>query len=196
MQRIFPYIFIVAFLLLILFGCGGLRYSQLDPEAKNFHPKRIGVLPVETGAYEEARGAIDQVIAGVVNEKGWFSAVVAGDDMSRQLQANEELRKVVSDYTAKLKAVNFSDSQLSARIGEICSVDAFIVVSIDYWNYTTEDTDKVGKVGLGIKMIDTATGRVLWKAVHSRAEKYWLAKPELSDVARGLVKEMIAEMPH
>jgi hypothetical protein len=195
-QRIFRYIFISVFLLLILFGCGGLHYSQYDPEAKNFHPKRIGVLPVEAGAYEEARGAIDRVIPGVVIEKGWFSAVVAGEDMNRQLQANEELRKVVSDYTAKLKAVNFSDSQLSARIGEICSVDAFLVVSIDYWNYTTEDKDKVGKVGLGIKMIDAATGRVLWKAVHSRTEKYWLAKPELSDVARGLVKEMIAEMPH
>jgi len=185
-----------AFLILILSGCGGLRYSQVDPEAKNFHPKRVGVLPVDVGAYEEARGAVDLVIAGVLIEKGWFSDVVAGDVINRQIQSNEELRKVVNDYTAKLKAVNFSDSQLSIRIGELCSVDAFLVVSLDYWNYATENTDKVGRVGLGIKMIDAATGRVLWKAGHSKAEKYWLVKPELPDVAKALAKEMIAEMPH
>jgi len=196
MKRICWHLVIALSLILILSGCGGLRYSQVDPDAKNFHPRRIGVLPVDVGPYEEARASVDQMIAGVLIEKGWFNDVVAGDGINRQLQANEELRKVVNDYTAKLKAVNFSDSQLSIRIGELCSVDAFLVVSLDYWNYATENTDKVGRVGLGIKMIDAATGRVLWKAGHSKAEKYWLVKPELPDVAKALAKEMIAEMPH
>jgi hypothetical protein len=195
-KRSLQYVFIALWLILILSGCGGLRYSQVDPEAKNFHPKRMGVLPVDVGTYEEARGAIDQVIAGVLIEKGWFSDVVSGDVINRQFQSNGELRKVVNDYAAKLKAVNFSDSELSAKIGELCSVDAFLVLSIDDWNYTTENGDKVAKVGLGVKMVDVTTGRVLWKAGHARTEKYWLIKPELSDVARALVKEMIAEMPH
>jgi len=33
---------------MILFGCGGIRYSQVAPNAKDFHPKKIGVLPVES----------------------------------------------------------------------------------------------------------------------------------------------------
>jgi len=53
----------------------------------------------------------------------------------------------------------------------------------------------LGKVGMGIKMIDAATGRILWKAGHSKAEKYRLFKPELLDVAKSLFKEMIAYMP-
>jgi hypothetical protein len=65
---------------------------------------------------------------------------------------------VTADYTAKLKAVNFSDPDLSRRIGEICRVDAFLVVSLDYWNYTTEATDKVGKIGLSMKLISAAEG--------------------------------------
>ncbi len=196
MKRPIRYIILAAFLILVLTACGGLRYSQVDPEAKNFHPKRIGVLPVDVGPYEEARGAIDQIVAGVLMEKGWFSNVVSGGEINRQFQANEELRKVVVDYAAKFKAVNFSDPQLSTRIGELCGVDAFLVVSVDYWNYTTMETDKVAKVEMGIKMVDTATGKVLWKAGHSRADKYLLIKPDLPDVAKALVKEMIAEMPH
>ncbi|OPY90678.1 MAG: hypothetical protein A4E72_00536 [Syntrophus sp. PtaU1.Bin208] len=196
MKRPIRYILLAAYLILILTACGGLRYSQVDPEAKNFHPKRIGALPVDVGPYEEARGIVDQIVGGVLMEKGWFVNVVSGDDITRQFQVNEELRKVTTDYAAKFKAVNFSDPQLSARIGELCGVDAFLLVSVDYWNYTTIDTDKVAKVEMGIKMVEAATGKVLWKAGHSRAEKYLLLKPDLPDVAKALVKEMISEMPH
>jgi hypothetical protein len=184
------------FLALTLFGCGGLRYSQVDPEAKDFHPKKIGVLPVDVGTYEEARGVIDQIIAGVLIDKQWFTDVVAAEKISNQIQSNEELRKAIFDYLSKLKTVNFSDSELSKKIGEISKVDALLVVNVDYWNYTKEGDDKVGKVGIGIKMIDTNTGKILWKASHHEAETYMLIKPKLPAVAKSLVKKMIGEMPH
>ena len=187
--------FSIFILILILSGCGGLNYSQVDPDAVRFHPKRIGVLPVDVGTYKEAGGAVDKMIGGVLVEKGWFDGVVAGEDLNRQLQANEELRKDVADYLAKLKAVNFSDPQLSARIGELIHLDSFLVVSVDYWNYTTENEDKLGKVELGVKMVNASTGGILWKAGHSRAEKYRFLKPELLSVARSLFKEMIGYMP-
>jgi len=197
MKRICRTLFLAAFILLILSGCGGrgLRYSQVNQDARDFHPSRMGILPIDVGAYQEAHGMVDQVISGVLVEKGWFQTVVAGNSLSLQLQSNEELKKIVTDYMAKLKAVNFSDPELSGRIGELCAVDAFLVVSVDYWNYTTENEDKVGKVGLKIKMINAATGKVLWTAGHSKAEKYWLLKPELPNVARALFKEMVADMP-
>jgi len=194
MKRTCWHVFI-ALSLILLSACGGLRYSQVDPDAGNFHPRRVGVLPVDVGPYEEARGTVDQMIAGLLIEKGWFNDVVAGDGINRQFQANEELRKVVNEYMAKLKTVNFSDPQLSGRIGELCQVDTFLVVSVDYWNYTTENGDKLGKVGMGIKMIDAETGKILWKAGHSKAEKYRLFKPELLIVAKSLFKDMIDYMP-
>ncbi len=72
-------------LLSALVGCGGIRYSQVTPEAKDFHPKRIGVFPADVGTYEEARGVIDQIIAGVLVDKGWFTDVVAADTISNQI---------------------------------------------------------------------------------------------------------------
>ena len=186
-------ILILAFTLL---GCGGLRYSQVAPAAKDFHPQKIGVLPVDVGTYEEARGVIDQVIAGILVDKQWFTDVVAGDTINNQIQSNDELRKAVLDYLSKLKTVNFSDPELSKKIGEISKVDAFLVVNVDYWNYTKEGDDKVGKVGIGIKMIDAKTGKILWKASHHEAETYMLIKPKLPAVAKSLVKKMIGEMPH
>lgn len=188
--------FWMIFLTLMLVGCGGLRYSQVAPEAKDFHPQKIGVLPVDVGSYEEARGVIDQIIAGSLVETQWFTDVVAADTINNRLQANEELRKTVFDYLAKLKTLNFSDLELSKKIGELSGVEAFLVVQVDYWNYSKENDNKVAKVGIGIKTVDAGTGKIIWRAGHHEAEEYVLFKPKLPDVAKNLVKKMIKEMPH
>jgi hypothetical protein len=183
-------------LTLMLFGCGGLRYSQVAPEAKDFHPKKIGVLPADVGTYEEARGVIDQIAAGVLVDKKWFTDVVAADTISNQIKSNDDLRKVVFDYLSKLKIVNFSDPELSRKIGELSKIEAFLVINVDYWNYTKENDKKVAKVGIGIKMVDAGTGNILWKAGHHKAEDYTLFRPKLPDVAKDLLIKMIDEMPH
>jgi hypothetical protein len=182
--------------LLVAAGCAGLRYSQVSPEAKDFHAARVGVMPVDVGVCEEARGAVDQIIAGVLVETKWFTDVVAGADVTAQMEANPEFRQIVLDYFVKLKGVNYSDPQLSARIGELLKVDAFLVTNVDYWNYTVENEDKLGKVGLAMKLIDARTGTVLWKAGHHIADKYLVLKPDLRDVAKDVAKKMVAEMPH
>ncbi len=182
-------------LVLLLAGCGGLRYSQVAPEAKDFHPQRVGILPADVGPYEEARGAVEEVFAAVLVNQKWYTDVVDAASINRQVQANEELRKAVLEYLTKLRTVNFSDPALTRRIGELSRVDAIFVVNVDYWNYTMEGEKKVGKVGLGIKMVEAATGRIMWRAGHHEASRYYLIKPELKDVAESLLKTMIKEMP-
>ncbi len=187
---------LVVLLIITFFGCGGLRYSQVTPEAKDYHPKRVGVFPVDVGTYEEARGVIDEIIASVLVDKVWFANVVSADTISNRIQTNEELRKVYLDYISKLKSVNFSDPELIKKIGEITGVDAFLVANIDYWNYTKVNDNEVAKVDIGIKMIDAASGKILWKAGHQEVESYMLFKPKLPGVAKDLVRRMIKEMPH
>jgi hypothetical protein len=182
--------------LLMILGCGGLRYSQAAPEAKDFRPKTVGVLPADPGTYEEARGVIDEIIAGELVRRKWFQDVVSADTVSRQLQSNEEFRKAVAEYLAKLKMVNFSDPELSKIIGRIARVDAFLVVNVDYWQYTMENKEKLAKVGVGIKMIDANTGIVMWRASHHESENYRWMKPELVNVAKKLAAMMMDEMPH
>jgi hypothetical protein len=185
----------VVLALFLLSACGGLRYSQIAPEAKDFHPGRVAILPADVGTYEEARGVVEQIFAGVLVDKKWFTDVVDAATIGNQLQSNEEYRRAVLDYLVKLKTINASDSDLSKKIGEKSQVDAFFVINVDFWNYTRENDKKLGKVGLGIKMIEASTGRIMWKAGHHEAESYMLIKPDLADVARALVKTMVGEMP-
>jgi hypothetical protein len=183
--------------ILTLTACGGLRYSQVFPEAKDFHPNKIAIFPVEiVGSNEEARGSVEQIVAGVLADKQWFSDIVDTESLNRQLLTNEELRKAMTDYLSKLRTVNFSDPELSKKIGELVKVDAFLLVSVDTWNYTVEKGDKVAKVSLGMKLYEAATGKIMWKAGHQIADSYTLFKTDLSKVARNVVREMVGYMPH
>jgi len=184
-------------LIMSLTACGSLRFSQVMPEAKDLHPKTVAIFPVEiVGNNEEARGSVEQIVAGVLAGKKWFSEIIDTESLNRQLLANEELRKAMTDYISKLRTVNFSDPDLSSKIGEMAKIDAFLMVSVDLWNYTVEKDDKVAKVSLGMKLYDAKTGKLMWKAGHQIADSYVLIKPALPKVARNVVKEMVDYMPH
>ena len=187
---------VLTILLLGLLGCGGLRYSQVAPEAKDFHPQRIAVLPADTTTFPEAKASIDRIFAEVLAERKWFTDIVGGEEIGRRLETDAELRQTVTEYLAKLGNVSYSDPELSSRIGALTRTEALLLVQVDYWNYTTEDDTKVGKVGISITMIEAKTGKTIWRAVHNRASDYMIIKPDLPDVARGLIREMIGHMPH
>lgn len=180
----------------VLVGCGNIRFSQVAPEAKDFHPQTVAVLDVDAGGYEEAKNLVDGIIAGELARKNWFHNVVSAQKFQNLLQGNEELGKVTADYIAKLKTVNFSDPELSMKIGRMAVIDAFLVVSVDYWYYTKEADKNIAKVGLGIRMINAHTGALVWKAGHCLVEDYVFMKPDLSGIAEDVVKQMISFMPH
>ena len=188
---------ILLIFVLALAACGGLRFSQAAPEAVNFHPKKIAIFPVEVvGNNEEARGSVEQVVAGVLVEKKWFSDIIDAESLNRQLLANVELRKAMTDYLSKLRTVNFTDPDLSKKIGELANVDAFLLVSVDIWSYAVEKGDKVAKVSLGMKLYEASSGKLMWKAGHQIADSYMLIKPDLPKVARNVAREMVGYMPH
>lgn len=190
-------VFVLFVLILSMTGCGGaLRYSSTAPEANDFHPKRIVVFPVDVGTYPEAGGVIDKIVTEVLVDKEWFTTVVSPEAFKKRLASDEGLAKAVTEYTQKLQTVSFSDPDLTKKIGDAFSVDAILMVDVDYWNYAVENDDKVAKAGLGMKLVETATGKILWKAAHYEAREYRFIKPAIPDVARSLTKDMIHFLPH
>jgi len=154
------------------------------------------ILPADATMFPEAKADVDRLFAEALRERKWFDAVAGGDQIGRRLGGDGQLRQAVEEYLTKLDKVSFSDPALSGRIGELNGAEAIMLVRVDYWNYTTEKDSKVGKVGLSLRLIDAATGRIIWTAGHHRASEYRILKPDLPDVARDLIREMIGYMPH
>jgi hypothetical protein len=181
---------------LALSACGGLRYSQISPGMQDFHPRKIAVFPVDVGVNEQARGVMDKMIVDIHISKGWFVKVVSPEEIARQSQSNEELKKSLHQYINKLKMVNFSDPDLCVTIQQLCGIDAFLLVEVESWEYTMEKGDKAGRIGLEMHLIEASTGKTVWKAGHQVIETYKVWKPELSGLAKNLAGKMLSFMPH
>lgn len=186
---------LVAVLLLGISACGELRYSRVSPEAADFHPRGVAILPADVKTFPEAKGSIDRIFAEVLTQKKWFE-VVGGDAIERRMFTDEPLRLAVMDYLSKLGKLSYSDPELSSKVGLLTGTDAFLLPRVDYWNYTTESDNKVAKVSLSLVMIDAKTGKTLWTAAHIKASEYMLIKPDLPDVAKDLIRDMVNYMPH
>jgi len=192
-----PALVIVAiFCVWLVAGCEGLRSVQTADEAKDFHPRSIGVLPADAGIYKDAEGKIDGIITDVLVKTKWFSTVIGGEEIRKQIEANEELKKSVDVYLAKLRELNYSDPELCKVIKELCGIEAILIPTVEVWEYTMLAGDKIARVGMSMKLVDARTGKTLWKAGHQVTEDYRFLKPELTGIGRSMVRKMIDRMPH
>lgn len=195
-KRIFKHILVI--LIFTTVACSGLNFSQLAPEAIDFHPQRIALFPIEVWNHKEtdSRAIVEQIVARSLVAKRLFTEVTDVESLQRQFLANEELKKIKDEYFSKLRLLGFSDPDLSRKIGELMEVDAFLLLFVDEWKYTEKGDKKIAQVGLSMEMYDVSTGKLIWKANHSIANDYMLIKPELPEIARNVVNKMAIYMPH
>lgn len=184
------------FFVWLLAGCEGLRFIQTAEEAKDFHPKSIGVLPADVGIYKDAQGKFDGIITEVLVGTKWYTTVIGGEEIRKRIEANEELRKSVDVYLAKLRELSYSDPELCKVIAQLCGIEAVLIPTVDVWEYTMLGGDKIARVGISLRLVDTKSGKTMWKAGHQVTEEYRFLKPELTSLGRSMVRKMVDRMPH
>jgi len=195
-MRLLQRVIFFGVLLMMISACGGLRFSEVAPDIGDFHPGKICVFPVDTGAYTEVAAIADDIIAETAGDQGFISGVIAPASLKKRMDNDDSLKQTVTDYLAKLKAVHFSDPDMSRHIGEACDVDSLLVVGVDFWNYTRLKDDKLAKVGFSMALIEAQTGKIIWKAKHYETKGYNWFKPDLDDLAEEVADTMISRMPH
>lgn len=195
-KRFAVYILLISFLGIA--ACGGLRFHQLAPEAKDFHPKNIAVFPIEVWNHKDidSRTVVEQIVSGLLVEKKWFDHVMDAQSLQSKINADDELRDATRNFFDKLRMLNYADPGLSREIGRIAGIDAYLLVFVDEWKYTAEGDKKTAHVGLTMELYDVVTGRLMWKGNHIISSDYVIIKPELSRIARDVARKMIHYMPH
>lgn len=183
--------------ILLMLGCASLTYNEIAPNANTFNPKVAAILPVvkmPEGADQDSDKVIKALYDAAVATKRFEQVMDPLTAKSRMLD-NSELQDAVMNYTAKLRSLGISDKESSKKIGELLQADTIIVGEVGKWGYAVYNGEKTGETGMGIKMVDAATGSIYWKASHSAQETYSLFKPDLGEMAGDLTKEMFDFMP-
>ncbi|HIE65001.1 MAG TPA: hypothetical protein EYG28_09575 [Nitrospiria bacterium] len=179
-----------------LVGCGSLNFSQISPEAKDFHPRTIAVLPATVGQYESARDIVDVAVSRNLADRGWFENVVDVTTIKTRTLETPKLAIDLSAYIQRINTLGVSDSEMAKRLHNKLKADALFLTYITSWGYGRMEGNKVGRVGLGLKLVDASKGTIIWKANHELTEDYLLFKPKLEEIADDLLEILINEMPH
>ena len=185
----------LGFFLLISAGCGGLQEAWEGPGARVFRPQAIAVLPPMASQYDSAREDIQEVIASALNRIAHIERVVAPEQVTDVFQGSKEAFDALVFYFSRLEMTGQSDKESAVKLGKALNVDSFLVVRVNSWEYVRKEGDNAGRVGLSLRLIDATNGTTVWKARHERSSSYMFMKPNLKDVARDLVDEMIKQMP-
>ena len=185
----------LGFILLASAGCGGLQEVWEGPGARVFRPQAIAVLPPMASQYDSAREDIQEVISSALNRIAHVERVVAPEQVTDIFQGSKEAFDALVFYFSRLEMTGQSDKESAVKLGKALNVDSFLVVRINSWEYVRKEGDNVGRVGLSLRLIDATNGTTVWKARHERSSSYMFYKPNLKDVAKDLVDEMIEQMP-
>ncbi|MBI2399470.1 MAG: hypothetical protein HYV23_00125 [Deltaproteobacteria bacterium] len=190
MKKVVLFLFAV-----VLSGCAGVNFSQVNPEAKDFHPKTIAVMPATVGEYESSRDIIEQVISSSLLKTGYFENVVDSTSVKTQVAGSAELANDVSSFIQKLNTIGVADTEAVSRIKTTVNTEALFLTYVTSWGYGRSEGNKVARVGLGVKLVNAANGQLVWKANHEVTEDYTIIKPGLDDMAKDVMSVLIKEMP-
>lgn len=177
-------------------GCAGINYSQMSPEAKDFHPKTIAVLPATVGEHESSRDIIDTVVSSSLLKSGWYQNVVDSVTIKTQVSSSSELANDLTGYIQKMNTLGISDSAVISKLNDSLHTEALLLTYVTSWGYGREDGDKVARVGIGLKLVNAGSGQLIWKANHEIIEDYTFFKPSLDEMAKEVMTELLDEMPH
>ncbi|MBH0178668.1 MAG: hypothetical protein HP491_12580 [Nitrospira sp.] len=180
---------------LLLAGCGGLQEVWEGPGAKIFHPQAIAVLPPMASQYDSAREDIQEVLAIALRRMGHIERVMPPESVTDIFQGSKEAFDSLVFYFSRLEMTGQSDKESAITLGKALSVDSFLVVRVNSWEYIRKEGDNVGRVGLSLRLIDATTGTTVWKARHERSSSYMFFRPNLKDIAKELALEMTSYMP-
>jgi PBP1b-binding outer membrane lipoprotein LpoB len=183
-----------AVFVLIVAGCGGLQEMWEGPSAESFKPKTIAVLPPMVGAYEGARDTSQGVLISVLGKSGRYQ-MIAGLDSVNGAFSNKENSDLLAAYYSKLETTGQSDKDMAMKLGQLVQADAILVPKVNNWEYGRAEGDSFGKVGLGLRLIDTSNGGIVWKGRHEKVKTYMVFKPALKDIAEDLSEYMVKYLP-
>lgn len=187
--------FALVIVLVSFAGCGGLQEVWEGPGAKVFRPQAIAVLPPMASQYDSAREDIQDVLSGALTKVASIERVVSPESVTDIFQGSKEAFDSLVFYFSRLEMTGQSDKESAIKLGKALSVDSFLVVRVNSWEYVRKEGDNVGRVGLSLRLVDATTGTTVWKARHERSSSYMFYRPNLKDVAKDLADEMIKYMP-
>jgi hypothetical protein len=179
----------------VLVGCGGLQETWEGPGAASFRPRSIAVLPPIIGSLEGSRDLAHEVVTYALKRSERYPYVVDPEQVNGILINSIETREVFAGYLSLLETAGISEQDAAIKLGDALKADALMIVRVNAWEYTRFEGDNVARVSMGMRLVDTRHGAIVWRGRHEKREGYIFFRPDLRDLAADLAEYMIKYIP-
>ncbi|SMC20097.1 Putative lipoprotein [Desulfacinum hydrothermale DSM 13146] len=170
-----------AFLLLASSGCSYQR-TYVQQDLIHARTRSVAVLPlVNLTAYPYAGRIVSEILSTELYHVAHFALM----DRSHMMEALQGEDQDVGEVV---------DRKSAQSLGRLLGVDTVVYGSVTEYRYKRGlDEDPV--VGINVRLLDVATGRVLWADSRTRTGGcFWLCEDSLNRVAQQLCHEMVQDM--
>jgi hypothetical protein len=178
-----------------LSGCGGLQDTWEGPGAASFRPTSVAVLPPIIGALEGSRDLAHEVVTDALKKSKRYALVVDPELINGILINSSATREIFAGYLSVLETSGISDPDAAMKLGQALKADALVIVRVNAWEYTRAEGDNLGRVNMGIRLVDSRHGQIVWKGKHEKKETYIFFKPNLKEIAADLSDYMVKYIP-
>lgn len=171
----------------------------MSPNAETFKPQTTVILPIKLPEdYDLEQEKIGNILTDALTTSEIYGRVIDPAIARNQLaeKGNKVLADAVSTYLSKLMLTGISDPEIIKVISKEYHCDTIIVTEMSRYGYITFGGQNYGEVGFSIKVIDSETGLIYWKAGHTAQEPYVFIKPDLGEMTRRLMKRVLSFAPN
>ena len=160
---------------LLVAGCGGAVQEWAKPGAGRI--TRLAVVPFDNQTPAPRAGAVasDLIVSELL-----ATGLAAVADPS---EVSEALRR------ENLEPAEPGRLPSAQRIGRLLQVSHVMQGSVTEYRYKP-GLSEVPVVGMSARVVDVASGEVVWTATHARSGSNWLAEDGLARVAQAIAREM------
>jgi hypothetical protein len=153
------------------------------------------VLPPIIGSLEGSRDLAHEVVSNALKRSERYPYVVDPEQVNGILINSIETREVFAGYLSLLETAGISEQDAAIKLGDALKADALMIVRVNAWEYTRLEGDNVARVSMGMRLVDTRHGAIVWRGRHEKREGYIFFRPDLRDIAADLAEYMIKYIP-
>lgn len=176
-------LFTVLFSIMLLAGCSGTYMKDyVQPQGIASDARHVAVLPlVNLTTTPNAGRMVSDLLSTELYSSTKFQLMESTDMLKRVKGEGDDLEFVMEDVVAQ-------------NIGHKLGVDTVIYGSVSEYQYK-RGVNQSPTVGINLKMIDVASGKVLWASSSSKSGGCFFGCTEsLNSVAQETLEEMVMTM--
>lgn len=179
---------ILPIMILLTISCGSRPTVYVKPSLRFAPGRSLAILPFNNySGKEDAGKQVSNAFLIELLKKQMFNIIEPG-----------EIDKIMREE--RIRSSDQVDEKTALKLKEKLSADYILIGSVNEYGYLRSGDREIPIIGFSIRLLDSATGQIIWAAYHSRKGDdkelifSWRLVTSLSKLAQNSVHDVVKKL--